>query len=155
MECANFPADSQVQISYYDDKESLGKFPAGEDHKLTNLKKTTGEIRVQAADDFGNIAEATFPVDQNIPSISYENIFRTTKSIFVKGVKLENFPDNAGATVTYSAEGHDSHQVSSSETEHEIPGFRPSWEGNIVAKASDGTQEYTAECKLNIEGKVH
>ncbi|XP_072045883.1 lipoxygenase homology domain-containing protein 1-like [Amphiura filiformis] len=151
VQCKNFPADSLVQFTYYDGDKSLGNFPAGQDHKLTNLKKTTEEIKIKATDDFGNIAETSFTVDQNMPSVSYENIFRTTKAIFIKGVKLENFPDGANATVTYSSEGHDDHQCPSSSEEHEVPGYRPSWEGVLIATATDETKEYTGECKINIE----
>ena len=151
MTCKNFPADSQPQITYYDGDKSIGTFPAdGADHKLTNLKKSTQEIKVRAKDDIGNVAETVFTLDQNVPSMSYENIFRTTKAIFIKGVKLEHFPEGATATVTYSSEGHDDHQCASGE-EHEVPGYKPSWEGVLVAMVTDETKEYSAECKLNIE----
>ena len=155
VEFKNFPDDSQVEFSYFDGDKSLGKFPAGQDHKLTKLQKSSQEIKIRAADQFGNIAETTFTVDQNIPSVTYENIFRTTKAIFIKGVKVENFPDNASATVTYSSEGHEEHSCPSSAEEHEIPGYRPSWEGVLVATATDATKEYTAECKLNVEGQLY
>ena len=143
-----------MHIHYYDQEEYLGTFLAESEHTLQDLKRSTEEIKAVATDDFGNIAETSFQLDQNIPSISYEKIHRTAKSIIVKGVKLENFPDNADAAVIYSSDGPHDLQVSSAISEHEIPGFYPDWEGTVVAKAIDVTNAYTAECIIPVKGKT-
>ena len=153
VHCSNFPAASQVQVTYYDGDKPLGEFLAEQEHKLTNLERTTQDIKVRATDDLGNIAETTFTIDQNIPMVSYERVSRTPTSVVVKGIKLENFPNKDGVTVTYSCDGHQDHQVKGSSVEHELSGYSQSWEGGIITVvASDAKKEFTAECQISIEG---
>ncbi|XP_072046146.1 uncharacterized protein [Amphiura filiformis] len=162
VECKNFPADSQVYVTYYDGEECLGEFNVGDEHKLTNLKASSKEIKAQATDDLGNMAEATFVINQNIPTISYEHATRTPKSIFIKGVKLINFPSENDATLTYSCDGHDEisftlNQIQqdydlASGIEHELPGYDEGFnEGIIELSAVDASNEYRSQCQISIQ----
>ncbi|XP_072046578.1 uncharacterized protein [Amphiura filiformis] len=160
VECKNFPADSQVHVTYYDGEECLGKFPVGMKHKLTNLKASSRDIQAQATDDLGNMAEATFIINQNIPTVSYERISRTPKSICIKGVKLINFPSENDVTLTYSCDGHEEISLTLNQSlqdndlvsEHELPGYDESFkEGKITASAIDASNEYRAQCQISIQ----
>ncbi len=152
LACNNFPAAAPVQITYHDGEDALGEFPADEDHRLAGLKQTSKEIKIRATDDLGNIAEATFTVDQKIPAIEYERVSRTPTSLIVKDVKLVNFPNKDFVAITYSCEGHGDQKAKGSIGEHELTGYVQSWEGGVVmGKASYGN-EFTAECQIKIEG---
>ncbi|XP_072045884.1 uncharacterized protein [Amphiura filiformis] len=98
VECKNFPTGSQVYVAYYDGEECLGKFPLGEEHKLTKLKETTWEIIVRATDGFGHKAETRFIADQHSPmciSVFYRRFSRPTyKSVAVKELQIDNSVNN-------------------------------------------------------------
>ena len=165
VKCKNFSADSQLSISYYDGQECLGQYSIAGAHKLTNLSSSTKEVTVRIDDTLGNVAESTFLVNQNIPSLSYVMVSRTPKSIFIKGVKLTNFPSDKEVTIMYSCEGQEdvSHmwkqgQSNDEETsagmEHELFGYDDSYtEGTIIVTAEDATKEYRAQCQIRIHGK--
>ena len=154
VEYHNFPSESEVFITHYDGEECLGKFPAGKKHTLNNLRKLTTEIKSVAADDFGNVAETTFIVDQNIPAISYERVTRTPSSIFVKGLQLAYFPDKEHVNIAFSCEGMPHVTLPVSDTTYELAGFDQSWEGGtITARASDISNGFTAECRICVEGQ--
>ncbi len=159
LEYKNFPTDSKVNITYYDGEESIGTFPAEEEHHLTNLKSSTNEVRVQVVDDLGNIAEGTFDIDQNIPTISYERMSRTPKSLVVKNVKLLNFPTDEEVSLVYSCAGHDEvtytwKEDASTSLDYTLPGYDQSWEGGTLSvKASCCKGVYRADCHIDVEGQ--
>ncbi len=143
---------------YYDRDECLGKFSASDEYHLTKLKASSKEIRVLAGDELGNIGETTFIIDQNIPSIYYGHVTRTPKSIFIKDVKLTNFPDDTDITICYSCAGQailhtwkhaEEDDESSLAMEHGLPAF---FKGNVTATAIDASKEYRAQCQISIEG---
>ena len=154
IEYNNFPSESEVYVTYYDGEECLGKFPAGTKHTLKNLKKSTKVLKSIATDDFGNVAETTFTVDQNIPTISYERVTRTPTSVVVKGLQLAHFPNKEHANITFSCNGRSDVTVQVSDTRYELAGFDQSWEGGtITATASDVSNEFTAECQICVKGQ--
>ena len=152
VECTNFRTNTPVQITYYDGNEELGQFPADGEHRLKKLKRTTKDIKARAVDEVGNVAETTFTVDQKIPTVAYGSIARTPTSIIVKDVHLENFPTKDDAIITYSSEGQPEHNASSSSTEHEVPDRGQSFQGKLMATATDANKEYLGECEILIHG---
>ena len=151
VEYKNFPAKSQVRITYYDGEENVGEFPGGKKHRLKNLTKSTKAIKAIASDDYGNIAETTFIIDQNIPAISYEEVSRTATSVIIKGVHLKNFPNDEDVIIVYSCDNQ-IYKTTSFGYEHELAGLDQDWQGGIItAKASDVNSEVTAECQIHIE----
>ncbi len=115
------------------------------------MTEDTKEVTVQATDGLGNIADTKFVIDQIIPSISYQSVSRTDKSIWVKGLRVENFPDREGVRVTYSWDGRN--QILNLSSDHEIPDVDESWIGTIVASATDADREFFAECHIPVNGK--
>ncbi|XP_072044848.1 uncharacterized protein [Amphiura filiformis] len=97
---------SQILVSCEDETKHLGTFivkNVEEDHELTNLTRTTSQIKVQATDEFGNMAETTLDQKKNpIPTISCKKISRTPTSIIVAGVEMENIPNQENAIVSMS-----------------------------------------------------
>ena len=158
VECKHFPDGNQLFITYYDGEKCLGKFHIGEDHKLTNLKESSKEIKVEAVDEYGNIAEGNFNVSQDIPMISYEYMSRTPTSVVVRGIQLANFPSEDGVLITYSCDGHDRVSYNwkkehSAEVDHELPGYHTFCnEGHILVTATNVGTEYKAECQIVING---
>ena len=154
IEYNNFPSESEVDVTYYDGEECLGKFSAGTKHTLKNLKKSTNVLKSIATDDFGNVAETTFTVDQSIPNISYERVTRTPISVVVKGLQLAHFPNKEHVSITFSCNGRPDVTVPVSGTRYELGGFEQSWEGGaITATASDVSNEFRAECQICVKGQ--
>ncbi len=153
-----------MHVAYYDGDTCVGKFPKGTDeHRLTDLNKSSKEIRVEASDDIGNIAATTFTINQDIPKITYGHVSRTPKSVFIKDVKVMNFPNDNDVIVSYLCDGLETvvctwnnfggGDQDSTVTEHELPGYDEKFEGRIIATATDVKKNYRAQCEINIMGK--
>ena len=125
---------------------------------MNNLNKDTTEIKLQATDDIGNVAESSFQIGVDTPTLSYERVSRTPTSILIKGVRVDNFSSADTLTLTFECDGHDiiSHTWKNESTQDlsvdkELPGYGCTWTGGtIIAKVSDGT--CSAECEILIEG---
>ncbi len=159
VECKNFPAKNQVEIAYYDGEECLGKFATDQDHTLTNLTELTKTITARSTDAFGNLAEATFDVSQDVPFISYDRICRTPTSVVIKGVRLENFPNATDVTFTYTCDDHETincgwdQEDESKPVEHHLPEYSQDWEGGTISMtATDGKYGYFAESQIDVIG---